>query len=276
MLPLGGCTNLALRDNTVRTTNTLTDLHYKQVLDNVARFQANPETIPSFAVVSAGTVSVNDQASGGFSPTYAPTLTFAQQGGGPVILQLFFPFTGQRSLTENWSLTPITDADNLTRLRTGYQFLVMGEAAPNYLASLKEVRDFLADANVVLAAQFPPRGWYGVGRKADVPKDACHVGCYGGVYVWVTPEGMNGLALFTLAALDLATGKPQTPERTVVRRYKGESRPENLVETTITSTEPDMKALEAIRKGQRQPPPPRRRITEGIRLNPGLFQLPPP
>src|SRR6266704_1502162 len=79
---LSGCTHIALRDDTVRTTNTLADLQFQQVLDNVARFHCNPDTIPSFAVASAGTVSVLDQCGAGASPTYSPTLTFAQQGGG--------------------------------------------------------------------------------------------------------------------------------------------------------------------------------------------------
>jgi hypothetical protein len=40
LLPaLGGCrTHLSLRDNTLRTTATLTDLNYQQVLDNLALF----------------------------------------------------------------------------------------------------------------------------------------------------------------------------------------------------------------------------------------------
>ena len=43
---------------------------------------SNPDTIPSFAVIAAGTVSVLDTSSAGVSPTYSPTLTFQQQGGG--------------------------------------------------------------------------------------------------------------------------------------------------------------------------------------------------
>ncbi len=36
---IAGCrTHLSLRDNTVLTTETLTDLNYQQVLDNLARF----------------------------------------------------------------------------------------------------------------------------------------------------------------------------------------------------------------------------------------------
>ena len=58
---LSGCTHIALRNNTGRTTNTLADLQFQQVLDNLARFHDNPDTIPSFAVATSGTVSINDQ-----------------------------------------------------------------------------------------------------------------------------------------------------------------------------------------------------------------------
>jgi hypothetical protein len=117
LLPaLCGCTSVALQKDTLRTTNTLTDLQFQQVLDNVARFHDNPDTVPSFAVATTGTVSVHDTTGAGVSPTYAPTLTFLQQGGGALpILTLLFPFTASRAVTENWSLVPITDADNLRR-----------------------------------------------------------------------------------------------------------------------------------------------------------------
>jgi hypothetical protein len=276
---LSGCaTHLALRNDTVRTTDTLMDLQYQQILDNVARFHADPDTVPSFAVASAGTVSVADTAGAGVSPTYSPTLTTAQQGGGALpILSLLFPLTASRAVTENWSLTPITDADNLRRLRCAYRLLVMEEAAPNYEFCRKQMKEFFAGEEAGLVDYFPPRGWYGVGGKKDVPACACYVGHYDGcggcTYVWVTPEGMNGLALFTMGALDLATGKMRTPQRTVVRKYKGEPKPENLVETQVTTTEDDEAALEAIRKGRTQPPE-RSRITEPAPFNPGLLFVP--
>src|SRR5262249_55542719 len=79
LIGLGGCaTHAALQRDTGRATNTLTDLQFEQVLDNVARFHDNPDTVPSFAVATAGTVSVNDQAGAGVSPTYSPTLRFSQ------------------------------------------------------------------------------------------------------------------------------------------------------------------------------------------------------
>jgi hypothetical protein len=277
LLSLSGCaTHLALRNDTVRTTNTLTDLQYQQILDNVARFHDDPDTVPSFAVATAGTVSIADQQSAGVSPTYSPTLTFHQQGGGALpILSLLFPFTASRAVTENWSLTPVTDADNLRRLRCAYRLLVMGEATPNYAFCVKQMKEFFAGEEAALADYYPPRGWYGVGGKKDVPKDACYVGCHCGTYVWVLPGGMNDLALFTMGALDLATGKLRTPQRTVVRKYKGEPKPENLVETKVTRTEDDDEALKAIREGRTRPPD-RSRVTEPARFNPGLLFVPRP
>jgi hypothetical protein len=276
LVTTSGCTHLALQKDTVRTTNTLADLQFQQVLDNLARFQHNPDTVPSFAIASAGTVSILDMAGAGVSPTYSPTLTFQQQGGGALpILSLLFPFSASRAVTENWSLTPITDADNLRRLRCAYRLLVMGEATPNYEYCTKQMKEFFAGEEADVADYYPPRGWYGVGTKKDVPKDACYVGCCGCTYVWVTPGGMNGLATFTMGALDLATGKLRTPQKTVVRTYKGEQKPENLVETKVTTSEDDEAALEEIRKGRTRGPE-RARITEPASFNPGLFFLPRP
>ncbi len=47
-------------------------------------------------------------------------------------------------------------------------------------------------------------GWFCVGRKRDVPKDACFVGHYGDTYTWVGPNGREGLTRFTLSVLKLS------------------------------------------------------------------------
>ncbi len=88
-----------------------------------------------------------------------------------------------------------------------------------------------------------------------------------------SPEGMNDLALFTLGALDLATGKLGTSQRTVIRKCKGEPKPENLVETQVTTTENDEAALEEIRRGRTQPLN-RPRVADYPRFNPGLLLQP--
>ena len=61
-------------------------------------------------------------------------------------------------------------------------------------------------------------------------------------------------------------GTLRTPQLTVVREDNGEPKPENLVETQVTTTEDDEAALEAIRKGRRRPPA-RPCITEAAPFN---------
>jgi len=52
-------------------------------------------------------------------------------------------------------------------------------------------------------------GWFGVGRKKDIPKHACNVGRYCDTYVWVLPENVELLTMFTLAILDIHTFKSE-------------------------------------------------------------------
>ena len=47
--------------------------------------------------------------------------------------------------------------------------------------------------------------WFRVGRKCDVPKDACYVGCYCDRWVWGPAEGREGLTQFTLTVMKLST-----------------------------------------------------------------------
>jgi len=48
-------------------------------------------------------------------------------------------------------------------------------------------------------------GWFHVGSRRDVPKEACYVGKSGDCYVWVCPDGVDHLTEFTLTVLDLAS-----------------------------------------------------------------------
>lgn len=48
-------------------------------------------------------------------------------------------------------------------------------------------------------------GWFHVGRRRDVPKDACYVGKSGHCYVWVCADGRAELTEFTLTVLKLSS-----------------------------------------------------------------------
>jgi hypothetical protein len=248
LLPvLGGCaTQASLRDNTTRTTATLTELNYQQVLNNVALFVANPAALPSVAVVNSGTVTVTDQKAYSTSATYSPTLPFSQQGGGALpILTLLFNPSVQRQLTENWTVTPVTDVDSLRRIRCAFQLLVLRGGQTSDCANCRQLLEdfFLGESDRMDC--LIPTGWYGAGCKADVPRDACYVGRCGTTYVWVTADGLEGLTRFTMTVLELATGKPHAPMKTVVRTYKSDGTLDN---TQVTTTEIDTDALERLRK----------------------------
>jgi hypothetical protein len=268
-LVTSGCqTHLALRDNTLRTTNTLTDLNYQQVLNNVAMFVANPSFLPAVAVINAGTVTVADQKSYNTSATYSPTLSFAQQGGGALpILTLLFNPSGQRNVTENWSLSPVTDIDNLRRIRCAFQLLVLdGRQTTDCESCLGLLERFYLGETDRMDCVIP-KGWFHVGCKKDVPKNACYVGHYCDTYVWVLPDGMEGLTRFTMTVIDLATGKPHAPMRTVVRTYRSDGKLDN---SQVTTTEIDSEALEKMKTQPQRPERQRQYVTPPL-VNPGLF-----
>jgi hypothetical protein len=48
-------------------------------------------------------------------------------------------------------------------------------------------------------------GWFQVGARRDVPRDACYVGRSGDCYAWVSPDGIDRLTEFTLTVLKLSS-----------------------------------------------------------------------
>jgi len=265
----GGCaTHRILSDRTVDANFTTADIYYRQVLNNVARFEVNSASMPSFSVVSAGTVNIEDAQQAGLSPNYSPTLTQALQGGGALpILSLLFDFNARRAVTENWSTLPVTDSDNLRRMRCAFQLLV-GEESSDCDRCEDRLKGFFSGGTESYDCMLP-RGWYQVGCQDDVPCDACYVANYCERYVWVTPDGLDGLTRFTITVLDIATGEIHAPQRNVVKKYKGEPEPENLESTEVSYSEVDNDAIKnatGFRNDRvRTPAPP---------INPGLFFVP--
>jgi hypothetical protein len=270
-LPLlcGCATQRSLCTHTVQTTGTLTDLQYRMVLENVAMFVANPSAMPSVAVVNDGTVTVADQKTINANATYAPTEVFSQQAGaGLPILSLLFNPSCSRSVTENWSLAPVTDMDNLRRIRCAFQLVVLGQETTDCDRCRDLLRRFYLGETDRMDCMFPT-GWFHAGCKKDVPRDACHVAHYGDTWVWVMPEGLEGLTRFTMTVIDLATGKPHAPMRTVVRTYKADG---SLDSRQVTTTEVDTEALQKWEAGTRTERP--RPYGNPPLVNPGLFFVP--
>jgi hypothetical protein len=262
----GGCaTHLRLQRDVVASNFTVADMYYQQVLNNIARFTVNSAAMPSFSVVAAGTVNVTDGAGASVSPTYSPTLSRSQQGNGALpILSILFGINAQRTISENWSTVPVTDSDNLRRMRCAFQVIV-GHETSECDQCTDRLKKFFVGGTESYDCMLP-QGWYWVGCEKDVPECACYVGHYCGRYVWVMPDGVDGLSRFTITVLDIATGEVHTPQRQVVKKYKGPAKPENLESTEITSSEIDNDALEHSDKFQLD-----RKRPDNNAINRGLF-----
>lgn len=113
-----GCTHLALERHTVDQASTTTDLQYQQVLDNIAMFACNSETMPWHLNLQTASVQVTDQAisgAAGARPTSAAParLAFAWS---------FLPaFSGQRGVVNQWGGVPTIDSEPLQLLQLAYR-----------------------------------------------------------------------------------------------------------------------------------------------------------
>jgi len=167
-----GCMNQQLRLTTNRTVNTLPDLQYQQVVDNLATIASNPGFLPYLAVAGQGSIQVTDNrnSSLGLNVTSKPFL--------PEVLSL----GGSRNVTGTWSLGTITSPEKIRGMQTLYRHAVRGSMQGE-----------------------PAWSWLKIGCRRDVPKEACYVGHHGRVHVWIMPEGIEGLSELTLEILDVAT-----------------------------------------------------------------------
>jgi hypothetical protein len=181
MLVLGlatGCLHRQLEFTMHHNLSTLPDLHYQQVMDNLAAAASNPARLPYLAVVGQGAVQVTDNG----------TTTLGLSNPVNLLKSGVLGFGGSRNVTGTWSLGTITSPDKIRAMQAVYQRVVAGSARRE-----------------------PAHLWLNVGRKRDAPAEACHTGRHGNVSVWVMPEGVTGLSELTLTILDIATREDDAP-----------------------------------------------------------------
>jgi hypothetical protein len=166
-----------LQFTTLRTVNALPDLQYQQVVDNLARIASNPGFLPYLAVAGEGSVQVTDNGSS------ALCLNLVSQLLGPGALS----FGASRNVTGTWSLGTITSPEKIRYMQSAYLRVLRGSAVGD-----------------------PAFGWLKVGNRSEVPKQAAFISHFNTVYVWVMPEGIEGLSDLTLAIVDIATSDDVT------------------------------------------------------------------
>jgi hypothetical protein len=174
---LCGCMSQQLQLTARRTVNTLPDLQYQQIVDNLAKIASNPGFLPYLAVAGQGSVQVTDNGNSTLG------LNLVSKAFGPGTLSL----GTSRDVTGTWSLGTITSPEKIRNMQTVY------------LRALRES-----------AAGNPAFGWLKIGHKADVPREACFAGRFNDVSVWVMPDGVAGLSELSLSILDIATSDDAT------------------------------------------------------------------
>jgi hypothetical protein len=171
---LSGCMSQQLRFTARRTVNALPDLQYQQVVDNLAKIASNPGFLPYLAVAGQGSVQVTDNGNSTLG------LNMASKAFGPGSLSL----GTSRNVTGTWSLGTITSPEKIRDMQTVYVRALRGSAEGN-----------------------PTFGWLKIGQKGDVPRQATFVGRFDDTYVWVMPDGVQGLSELSLAIMDIATSE---------------------------------------------------------------------
>jgi hypothetical protein len=231
-LATAGCTHVQLEKNTVNEAYSVGDLEQQQVLNNLAMFVYNYNSMPYFSFPNQGATVVTDQGNAGVTAawgrpiTSGGTATSAPKKFGDFLLTAIgMSGSAQRSNQESFVLTPINDPRKLELMRCAYQIAVSscgyGTPARNCPDCQARFNTFYTgdpDGNIrdsaagtitseCLKSNFC---WFCSGCEKQVPKHCpCQmVGHYCGVYVWVPPEGRDELTRLTLAILDYALHEP--------------------------------------------------------------------
>src|SRR5947208_7002478 len=106
---LAGCTTGRLRQRTINQGNTLPELQYQQVLDNLANFATNPSALPWHLNLREGTTQITDSATAGAVVDLGPPAV--------TLPQIF----GSRTAVAQWGMSPVIDATELRLLRIAYR-----------------------------------------------------------------------------------------------------------------------------------------------------------
>jgi hypothetical protein len=109
MLALCGCTHIKLQGKTISQGSTLSQLQYQQVLDNIAMFACDPNSLAWHVKVTGGVVQVSDQGNAAVVPAAVGSAQLAPNIGG------------SRNILEQWNLDTVIESDDLTLLQLAYQ-----------------------------------------------------------------------------------------------------------------------------------------------------------
>jgi hypothetical protein len=204
-----GCTMMSLERHTAAQTASTGDLRYREVVDNLARCASNPSLLPCYASIYSGSAQVSDTQGLMATTTWQHVIPVTATSKNGFASQVGTP-SEQRQIQLNWTLDPIVHTAKLEAMRACAKWVVWG---PSRLTSEELSLLMSPDAappgperhfDVAEHLGKLPRGWVRRGCLTQVPALTCYKAHYGQTWVWVEPDGMKGLADFTLILQTIA------------------------------------------------------------------------
>jgi hypothetical protein len=198
---------LALERHTLAQGESVAELRYLEVVDNLALVARDPGALPAYSSIFAGTAQVTDTAQ------FGTTLVWLVKGiMSSVSYGLFTEAANpqlSRSVSENWSLDPLVVPEKVEAMRCACRWVISGPekacgSCPGLLASPEQDHSPGRHFGVAERLARLPSGWLHVGRMLEVPHCARYKAHSGDTWVWVMPDGMAALADFTLVLQDIA------------------------------------------------------------------------
>jgi hypothetical protein len=218
-----GCTSLALKRATLSLAESSGDLRYKEVMENLAIIASNPDMIPSYCSIFAGSADINDTVKATSISVWARTALQKPARYTTFFSQQTADFTGMRSSKSNWTLDPAIVPEKLRAIRGACRWAVYGQenvgADLNYLKSGAGARalppaERVGDKDALLPGYYfdvvdrlnrLPRGWvHRADHRIDIPHHASYWAGCNGKYVWVGPEEIPYLSELSLVLQKIA------------------------------------------------------------------------
>jgi hypothetical protein len=182
-------------------------LRYREVLDNLAMVAENPFALPAYSSIFSGSASVTDTAQLGSTTIWqhvigkgAPNGFASEAANGQL----------SRTVVENWTLDSILIPEKLEAIRAACRYLIYRQLdaydqdlliCPPDAVEVPLRRHF----GVLKRLQPLAEGnWLHCGTLHDASLGAAYVSHYRGTWVWVMPEDVGSLSVFTLILQDIA------------------------------------------------------------------------
>lgn len=195
-----GCTSVAVQEYTLSQNRTSGAIRDDLTLTCLAAVAANPDALPSFALVSSGLPSVTD------SVNLSHTATWTHGG----YTSEAFGAMASTTPKGQWNVDPVAEYERLEAVHAACLWALFGPERANtiYAGILGDPRVYLDQKphfNVEHRLARLRPGWVGVGTHHDVPACARYKGHKGDTWVWVMPDDAAAFADFALSLLDIAT-----------------------------------------------------------------------